>query len=414
MPILSLLQLHVQKLLCFDQEQFIEEQKNHREIITNLYEHQKDKAGSILNLISSYCHRDNSNTSFPVRTLARWHMTKHFFMFFGTCLGVLVFGLNLSWNLLPFDLYNGMKEVLYVSTILFHFSFFSVTISTQERNDIWVFIDLVIISLSACADWHYFASDLWGDFLSHDLFYFLILTLYMVFRFWTTLLKATDNPIQRANDRGKGFEVQEKVHLIWTCRSATLISQLIPDFENVWNLLVSKFGEEFSKEVIEITIFCTSKDKESCDGLELELKNGPLGRLGVLKFQRPMFPQIFEEHTMARINDPDLSTSRTLIAFCGSPQLADHVKEVKILNDLSMFVAGREEHQMDLVIESYGGEKPKSKEQPVSMDNDENEMLETDAELSRPGMYNKALSSRVLLSQRYLMISSKASLDECS
>ena len=35
-----------------------------------------------------------------------------------------------------------------------------------------------------------------------------------------------------------------------------------------------------------------------------------------------------------------------------------------------MFVAGREQHQMDLVIESYGGEKPKSQEQKASVQGD--------------------------------------------
>ena len=310
----------------------------------------------------------------------------------------------MSWNLLSFDPYGGMEGVLAIGTIVFQVSFFSLTVAGQERNSIWVFIDLVIVSLSVFADWHYFASGLWGNFASHDLFYFSILTLYMIFRFWITLLKATDNPIQRANNRGKGFEVQEKVHLVWTTRSTTLISQLLPDFENIWNLLVNKFGEDFAKEVMEITICCTSKDKEVCDDLELEVQNGPLGRLGALKFQRPMLSKILEEHTMARINDADMPASRTLIAFCGSPQLADRVKEAKILNDLAMFVAGREQHQMDLVIESYGGEKPKSQEQKVLVQNDAE-----DAVLKRPTI-QKGLSKRIFLSERNLLTSKGTSM----
>jgi hypothetical protein len=402
-PILSLLQLHVQKLLCLDQEQFKEEQKKHHQIITGLHSAQKEKAGSILGLISS-CLRRDIDTSFLAMRVANCQIIKYVLMFFGTLLGVLVFGLNMSWNLLSFDPYGGMEGVLAIGTIVFQVSFFSLTVAGQERNSIWVFIDLVIVSLSVFADWHYFASGLWGNFASHDLFYFSILTLYMIFRFWITLLKATDNPIQRANNRGKGFEVQEKVHLVWTTRSTTLISQLLPDFENIWNLLVNKFGEDFAKEVMEITICCTSKDKEVCDDLELEVQNGPLGRLGALKFQRPMLSKILEEHTMARINDADMPASRTLIAFCGSPQLADRVKEAKILNDLAMFVAGREQHQMDLVIESYGGEKPKSQEQKVLVQNDAE-----DAVLKRPTI-QKGLSKRIFLSERNLLTSKGTSM----
>jgi len=358
-PIMSLLQLHVDKLLALDRDQFIKEKNSHHKIITSLYQDQR-ATGSLFDLMLSGCKQRDIDDIFLSRKDAFWYILKYFIMFLGTLLGVLVFGFTISWNLLPFNLYDGMKEILFIGTLVFQVSFLCLTLVVQERDSMWVYIDIVFLILSGLADWNYFATDSWGNLASDDLFYFTILSLYMIFRFWTTLLKTKNNSIESANKRGKGIEVLEKVHLIWTTRSVTLISQMLEDFEECWELLVDRFGNEFAKEVLEISIFCTSKDEEGCKGLQLEVANGPLGELGVLNLHRPSFSKIFEAHTMKRILETDSPASRTLIAFCGSPALSHRVKEAKILNDLAMFIAGRDQHQMDLVIESYGGEKKKS------------------------------------------------------
>ena len=401
-PILSLLQLHVQKLLALDRDQFIKEKDLHHRIITSLYDDQK-ATGSFLDLALSRCRQNNDDDIISLkRKDAYWHIMKYVFMFFGTLLGVLVFGFTLSWNLLPFDLYGGMEELLFVGTIIFQISFLCLAIAGQERDSIWVYIDIVFAILSGLSDWYYFTTKRWGDFGSDDLFYFTVLTLYMIFRFWATLLKSKHNSIESANKRGNGIEVLEKVHLVWTTRSSTLISQILPDFEDNWTLLVDKFGEEFAKEVLQISIFCTSKDEKSCNDLRLDFADGSLSEVdGVLNFHRPPFPKLFESHTMDRINDIDFPASRTLVAFCGSPGLSNRVKEAKILNDLALFMAGRDQHQMDLVIESYGGEKPKASKQQISspkVGKSENVMENgKDMEFARPPLRSGRVSQRIMV-----------------
>jgi hypothetical protein len=396
-PIMSLLQLHVQKLLTLDRDQFMKEKDAHHRIITSLYQDQR-ATGSFLDLILSGCRQHDTDSAFLSRKDAYWHILKYFFMFFGTLLGVLIFGFTMSWNLLPFNLYDGMKEVLSIGTLVFHVSFMCLTFAGQERDSMWVYIDIVFLILSGLADWYYFETNIWGNFDSDDLFYFTILMLYMIFRFWTTLLKAKHNSIESANKRGKGIEVLEKVHLVWTTRSSSLVSQMLQDFEECWMLLVDKFGKEFAKEVLEISIFCTSTDEQSCNDLELEVANGPLNELGVLNLHRPSFSKILETHTMERITETDVPASQTLIAFCGSPALSNRVKEAKIFNDLALFVAGTDQHQMDLVIESYGGEKPKaSKQQDLRPEKSDTHVARTmiDAELT--SRRSPKASSRILL-----------------
>ena len=240
--------------------------------------------------------------------------------------------------------------------------------------------------MSCLADWNFFASNLWGNFGSVDLFIFVIMKGYMTLRFWTSLLKLKRNPIQSARKRSSNADVLDEVHLVWTSRSPTLISQMFPDLEAIWNTLVDKFGETFASEVCDISIFCTSKDEKACEQLKAELKDYKLFQKGALYFDRPNFREIFEDHTEECMSDTSLPTSRTLVAFCGSPQLANHVKETKIINDLAMFTAGVDEHQMDLVIESYGGVKKKAKAE-VTKNEGAEKVLETQSK--------KPFSSRV-------------------
>ena len=54
------------------------------------------------------------------------------------------------------------------------------------------------------------------------------------------------------------------------------------------------------------------------------------------------------------------SSSYSLLAFCGSPQLAREIQYHKISNDMVTAITGHKKHQMELVSESYGGQSSKS------------------------------------------------------
>ena len=356
--------MHVDQLLSFDSDRFIAEQEKHHAIVSGLYEEKEEKGGSLLHyLISKYKGETDTNPSMEqLRREAYLHIFSYLLMFFGTLLGVVVLGITISWNLLTFEAYGPMKRILSITTLTFQSSFFVLATAVQERASMWMYLDVIILVLSALADWNFFASALWGRFGSVDLFISIVLIGYMVLRYWTALLKLKHNPIRSAHKRRNGFEAFDKVQLVWTTRSPTLISQMYPDLEAIWNKLVDKFGEAFARRVCEITIYCTSKDDDACEDLEFEVENSQLYKMGGLKFTRPSFPRILEQHTTKRMIEFSLPASRSLVAFCGSPGLGNFLKEAKIMNDLAMFVAGVDEHVIDLVIESYGGTKPKVKE----------------------------------------------------
>ena len=361
MPILSFFNSHVDQLLSFEPDRFMEEQERHHGIIAGLHEKKKEKGGSIAHYLVTKCKGDTGEkpSQQQMKRRAYLHVYSYVLMFFGTIVGVALLGITISWNLLSFEPYEPMKMILSITTLVFQASFVILTLTIQESSSMWFYIDLIIIVLSGVADWNFYASSKWGLFGSVDIFISMIMTGYMVLRYWTTMLRLKYNPVKSAHKRRNGFEMMDKVHLVWTTRSPTLVSQMYPDLEGVWNTLVGKFGESFARQVCEISIYCTSNDDDMCDDLVYELENTNLYKLGALKFERPNFPRILENHTTKRMLEFDLPASRSLIAFCGSPKLASFIKEAKIMNDLAMFIAGVDEHTMDLVIESYGGTKPK-------------------------------------------------------
>lgn len=290
-------------------------------------------------------------------------------MFFGTLMGVIMLGITISWNLLTFEAYTVLKAILSAGTLVFQASFLIITITVQNMSSMWFLLDVVILVLSGLADWNHFGQNLWGKFGSVDLFVFIILTGYQVFRFWLTLLHLEYNPIRAANDQVHGAKVLDQVHLVWTTRSPELVSEIIPDLEDIWNGLVAKFGFDIASEFCEISIYCTSKDKDMCDQLRSEVKNTELYKIGCLKFNRPNFPQILEDNTAQRIvEEPMLPSSNTLFAFCGSPKLAEQIKEAKIMNDLARAASGVGHHQIALVAENYGGEMVISKQELKKQD----------------------------------------------
>lgn len=360
-PILSFFNAHVDKLLSFEPDRFKAEQEKHHGIISGLHEKKNKKGGSLTQLFASKCvgYAGEKPTAGQMKRSAYLHVYTYVLMFFGTIVGVALLGITISWNLLTFEPFDPMKKILSILTLVFQSSFVVLTTTVQDRASMWIYLDFIFIVLSGVANWNFWASSKWGRFGSVDIFISMIMTGYMVLRYWTTMLRLKYNPIKSAHKRRNGFELMDKVHLVWTTRSPTLISQMFPDLEKVWNILVEKFGEAFARQVCEISIYCTSDDDDMCDDLEFELEDTNLYKLGALKFERPNFPGTLEKHTTKRMVQLSLPASRTLVAFCGSPKLANFIKETKIMNDLAMFIAGVDEHSMDLVIESYGGTKPK-------------------------------------------------------
>mmetsp|Transcript_5289 Transcript_5289/g.10185 ORF Transcript_5289/g.10185 Transcript_5289/m.10185 type:complete len:84 (+) Transcript_5289:220-471(+) len=52
----------------------------------------------------------------------------------------------------------------------------------------------------------------------------------------------------------------ERLDLIWITRSASLVSEIIPDLSAHWDRLVETWGEEYARQARRVSICCTSMD----------------------------------------------------------------------------------------------------------------------------------------------------------
>jgi hypothetical protein len=269
--------------------------------------------------------------------------------------GITLLGLTISWNTISIELYQGMVEALKVLTIFFQSLYAIVAIFVWDGNGLLAYIDLILCIVAPFADWYWFMSyDENGVLSSTDITTFTLLTGYMTMRLW----------IRAVFPRHKSWkkEVQDDssakldcINMVWTTRSASQVSKILPDILHGWDTLVAAWGLENARKVCRITVYVTDKDEEACRVLKEELSETNLYQSGAIQFHRADIPRIIEDHTLNLICNRH--TSYSLLAFCGSPELAHDVHYHKISNDMVTAITGNKKHQMEFVSESYGGAK---------------------------------------------------------
>lgn len=268
-------------------------------------------------------------------------------------IGAFVLGVTLSWNSLPFVPYPIMKYILGVGTLVFQLIFIYLTLTIQERNTLNVFIDLSVGVVSLFVDWYWLYKNKWGEFNSVDLNCYGIIVGFMFMRLWYSATNPDTNPIQRSNER-RLLVTLDKLHLVWITRSTADVFELYPEILALWDDLIESWGTENARKMCQISIYCTDKNREHQEGLMDEYKDSSLFKEGVLKFGRPQLDKVVEKESEE--NMMTRSASHTLVVFCGGQSMAKRVKEAKILNDITLNITGNAAHEVDLVIESYGGE----------------------------------------------------------
>lgn len=271
--------------------------------------------------------------------------------------GVAAIGLTISWNTLPIELYPSMDIVLQVVTIVFQALFGLVAIFfMHDKSHFLFYVDLLMVLISAFADWYWFERDLWASFSTSDLCNYILLAGYMTLRLWYTAVNARKSS-WRKDVTKSGFVTLDKVDFVWITRSASLVSKILPDISYLWDSLCEAWGEDAAKMVCDIRIYVTDKDEQSCNALADELKPYLLGRMGVVQFNRPNIRRLIEDYTLDRIYSERTTASNTLLAFCGSPSLSAQIHHAKTENDISTVISGHSLHKMEYVSESYGHSK---------------------------------------------------------
>mmetsp|Transcript_27327 Transcript_27327/g.49639 ORF Transcript_27327/g.49639 Transcript_27327/m.49639 type:complete len:893 (-) Transcript_27327:132-2810(-) len=427
-PILSMFKRHVRQLLRLDPSLFFEEKLRRNQKINQLYNNSNASSGSIYQSFttgggigSENClrkrevttdHEGDSSSRLPtarfslsasIRDLPtlqsknKWaaslqeiklrSMKAQIPIYMGvillipSSLGVCMIGLTLSWNTIPNLLLDGMENFLKGGTLLFQTIFTSIVLFLHNRSELLTFLDVVVILISALADWFWFAKGRWTHFQTGDMIYYLLLMGYMTLRCSHTALRTSEKS-WRKEATSDGFHVMDKLHFIWITRSAHLVLQILPEIIDIWDALCSSWGPEAAAKVCKITIYVTDTENEACCALKKELRGSSLYKAGAIQFRRPDLAGIVQEHTFERMRDTSCVHSNSLLAFCGSPRLASSLHGIKIANDVSAYITGNKLHQMEFCAESYGTVRPRSKSDIYPISDEPEKDAEDDRALS--------------------------------
>ena len=281
--------------------------------------------------------------------------------------GISLIALSISWNTVNAELYDGMVESLQALSVIFQFFFAAVSLSVWDANHFSAYTDLAVCAIAPFANWYWFGIyDKHGVLRPGDITLYSIFTGYMVLRAWSMTVKSRS--IVRAGC--SSLRALERLDVIWVSRSASLVAEILPDVNDIWTSLVDAWGEENAAAVCRLSIYVTEKDAKEREMLVRELKGTPLYENDWVHFGRPDFAGLIEDHSIDLISTR--RTSSSLLAYVGSPELAQELHHLKISNDIVKAITGNKKHQMDFVHESYGGCKPKTRfDEPVTSSSSE-------------------------------------------
>jgi len=365
-PCMSILCEHIDQCVSLEPTRYKTQLQSQRKTLVNIRDELTKKESSVFSLLSS---GGNENKASPMS--AKRKLYWHTLSLFGPLLGLIMVALNISWNSLPFDTdsYVGMDHVLSFGTVAFQLMFFLLSVTKSSTGGCTPLLDLSSLILCIPSDWYWFSKDLWGHFEGDHLLYYSLLMFYQTFRFWYAAVgDISFNTTKEINKRRSGLVTFEKVRFVWISRSTSFIEQVYPDLEAKWEEIVNAWGLELAREAVDISIFCTSKDRKACQNLTDLLQDTKLYSEGSLNFGRPSIQQIVEENTTEIIEQKSIAAN-TLFAFCGSDVMGRTVKKAKIYNDMWLSMMGKNELTYKLVVQSYGGLQKPPKSAGPSQDN---------------------------------------------
>lgn len=203
--------------------------------------------------------------------------------------GVSLIGITISWNTVDFQLRNGMVESMCTFTVLFQLLFAFIAIYIWEGSNIFSFLDTALSVVSPFADWYWFKMYAEVGLLggTEILFYSLLIG-YMTARLWNKAVQPQHNS-WRNTIAEDGFRALDRMEIIWVTRSASLVSEIMPDINGIWEALVKTWGKENALKVCRVSVYITDPDKAECEVLKKELRRSDLFQSGSVIFGRPDF-----------------------------------------------------------------------------------------------------------------------------
>mmetsp|Transcript_22356 Transcript_22356/g.34292 ORF Transcript_22356/g.34292 Transcript_22356/m.34292 type:complete len:610 (-) Transcript_22356:311-2140(-) len=290
-------------------------------------------------------------------------------------LGVSMIALTFSWNILPsytitidnaqeipIDLDARMGSILFAGTLFFHLFFFVEAVVLHNVAELLTYTDFVLSALCFFMDYRWIKHESWGNVDEDDLALTLLLLGYCTMRSWFTVVNTTCNYYGVISMHDKSPTLR-KLHLVWVTRSASLVSKLRTDLDDVWSSLCNQWGEENVKRVCDMSIFVTDRNKKDCDVLKAETNDTVIG--GKIQFERPNFQKLIDSSIIDRVNEAThhegMYCSNTLVTFCGSPVLGQRVRKAAFATEIASMLTGNAYHKIEHISESYGVKKAQEK-----------------------------------------------------
>ena len=286
--------------------------------------------------------------------------------------GIALIGFTLSWNTTPTPIefvpwsYPAMRHTAMVLTCVYQAAFALVALLIWNTNSFAVFLDFWLVVITPFADWLWFDRLIrFGKLETTDMILYTLLMGYFVFRSWYSVVKPRKGSWRTAT-KIAGVDTLQRMDAIWIVRSPVVASQLLPEIENQYKLLVDKWGIARANQVCKIKIFVTSKDEYDQQFMALltkkELSNSWLVKAGCIEFgQRPDLSKLLQEHTLDVMSQQ--THSYTLLSFCGSQKVSSELQKLKVQNDMikSLLPFGTN-HQMEYESECRAGAGKKKKD----------------------------------------------------
>lgn len=208
------------------------------------------------------------------------------------------------------------------------------------------YVDAAISVILPFADWAYISTfNNVGSLSTGQIITRALLNGYVTFRFYQKCLA----PVSRHMK-----EEVEHLRLIWMVRGVKMARQIFPEINETYESLVAEWGEDYAREVLDITIHITEKNKKEAASFRAEIRRSALFKVRksllyiefnsvVSKcshhmftlyksrkvfFIRPKLGKVVEEH-MLQLIESRPACSSTLLAFCGGPRLSHLLSEAR-------------------------------------------------------------------------------------
>lgn len=163
------------------------------------------------------------------------------------------------------------------------------------------------------------------------------------------------------------FYLLADLKFIWSVREVKVARQLLPEINEIYELLVNQWGEDYAQKVLDINIYITDKNKSETASFRAQIRDMALFKSRKVVFIRPKLAPIIEEYVVklskyAQICGFLASTNRcltsslfcissstfdllvsverqpayssTLLAFCGGPAVSAIIAEARSTMEL--------------------------------------------------------------------------------